>query len=589
MPKSADNRSVDNIRHSLAHLLAAAVLQRFPKAKLGIGPIIENGFYYDFAVPRGFTPDDLKEFEKIIKRLIKDGLPFKGKKITPAEGRKLFSAGGGSAFGGNDQPFKLELIKDFVKEKKQLTAYSTGDVFIDLCKGGHVKNTKEINPDAFKLISTAGAYWKGSEKNPQLQRIYGVAFKTKKELDAYIAQVEEAERRDHKKLGAELELFMFHHTSPGMPYWLPKGVILYNELVNFWRDEHSRRGYQEIVSPILNKKELYETSGHYDHYWPEMFVADIGENELYGVKAMNCPNAMIVFGSKSRSYRELPLRLSDTDALHRYERSGVLNGLFRVREFRQDDAHIFVSEDQIESEYEAVFEIVKRFYSIFGMKYEYRLGTRPEGFLGDIKTWNVAEKKLKAILKRSGKKFTILEGDGAFYGPKVDILMKDAIGREWQMGTIQLDFNQPRRFELKYTAKDGKERTPVAIHRVIYGSLERFIGILIEHYAGAFPTWLSPVQAQILPVSRKHEAASKKVFKTLQDSGIRALLTDSNETIGKRIREGEIGKVPYLLVVGDKEIKSNSVAVRKRGKKEIQTEKISSFLEEIKREIDTRS
>ena len=589
MPKSADNRSVDNIRHSLAHLLAAAVLQRFPKAKLGIGPIIENGFYYDFAVPRGFTPDDLKEFEKIIKRLIKDGLPFKGKKITPSEGRKIFSAGGGSAFGGNDQPFKLELIQDFVKEKKQLTAYRTGDVFIDLCKGGHVKNTKEINPDAFKLISTAGAYWKGSEKNPQLQRIYGVAFKTKKELDAYIAQVEEAERRDHKKLGAELELFMFHHTSPGMPYWLPKGVILYNELVNFWRDEHSKRGYQEIVSPILNKKELYETSGHYDHYWPEMFVADMGENELYGVKAMNCPNAMVVFGSKSRSYRELPLRLSDTDALHRYERSGVLNGLFRVREFRQDDAHIFVSEDQIESEYEAVFEIVKRFYSIFGMKYEYRLGTRPEGFLGDIKTWNVAEKKLKAILKRSGKKFTILEGDGAFYGPKVDILMKDAIGREWQMGTIQLDFNQPRRFELKYTAKDGKERTPVIIHRVIYGSLERFIGILIEHYAGAFPTWLSPVQAQILPVSRKHEAASKKVFKTLQDSGIRALLTDSNETIGKRIREGEIGKVPYLLVVGDKEIKSNSVAVRKRGRKEIQTKKLKSFLEEIKREIDTRS
>jgi threonyl-tRNA synthetase len=612
MPKRKGDSSLEleRVRHSLAHLLAAAVLEKFPKAKLGVGPVIEDGFYYDFDLPRALVPEDLSKFESRIEEFIKQGHQFSGKKISAAEGRKIF----------RDQPFKLELIKDFVKEKRQLSIYKTlrqdspqrgsgqagrahrpgspqrgsgqagqaGTIFTDLCRGGHVKNTKEIDASAFKLDRIAGAYWKGDEKNPQLQRIYGLAFGTKKELDGYLKLRAEAEKRDHKKLGTELELFMFHQTAPGMPYWLPKGVILYNKLVEFWRKEHESRGYQEISSPILNKKELYITSGHYDHYWPEMFVADMGREEQYGVKSMNCPNAMIVFGSKPRSYRSFPLRFSDTDSLHRYERSGVLNGLLRVREFRQDDAHIFVSEDQIETEYREIFKIVELFYSIFDIKYEFRLGTRPKSFLGDIKTWNRAEKTLEAILKKSGKKYSVLKGDGAFYGPKVDILMKDAIGRQWQMGTIQLDFHQPRRFRLKYTDRDGSEKTPIAIHRVVYGSLERFIGILIEHCAGAFPTWLSPVQVQILAVSQKHQAYASKIHKTLVDADVRAELTEADETLGKRIREGETQKLPYLLIVGEKEQKTGAVAVRKRGRGDLGVQKLSSFIQSLKEEINRK-
>ncbi|MDO8664842.1 MAG: threonine--tRNA ligase [Candidatus Liptonbacteria bacterium] len=555
MAKTSKDSKIDNIRHSLAHLLAAAVLKRFPKAKLGIGPVIENGFYYDFLLPRSLTPDDLKEIEKEIRKLASQKLPFSGKKIMPAEAKKLFK----------DQQFKLDLIKEFVKEKKSLTAYKTGDVFFDLCKGGHVKNTKEINTDAFKLTHVAGAYWRGDEKNPQLQRVYGLAFETKNDLDGYLKMREEAERRDHKKLGPQLKIFMFHETAPGMPYWLPKGTLIYNELINFWREEHRKRDYQEIVSPLLNKKELYITSGHYEHYWKEMFVAKTDEGEEYGVKAMNCPNAMVVFGSEPRSYRDLPLRLADTDTLHRHERSGTLNGLLRVREFRQDDAHCYVSENQVGDEYKEIFKIVERFYSVFGLSYSFRLGTRPEDFMGDKKTWDKAEKTLTKILKESGKKFSILEGDGAFYGPKVDILMKDSIGREWQMGTIQLDFQQPRRFQLEYADKDGGKKTPVAIHRVIYGSMERFIGILIEHFAGAFPLWLSPVQAIILPLSEKFTGYAEKMSKELKKENIRVEVSAANETLGKRIREAEMKKIPYVLVVGEREEMSKTVSVRRRG------------------------
>ena len=397
--------------------------------------------------------------------------------------------------------------------------------------------------------------------------------------------VEEARKRDHKILGPQLELFMFHQTSPGMPYWLPNGVVIYNRLIEFWREEHQKRDYQEIVSPLLNKKELYITSGHYDHYWSDMFVANMDENEVYGVKAMNCPNAMIVFGSKGRSYRNLPLRLSDTDTLHRYERSGTLNGLLRVREFRQDDAHIFVTEEQIGSEYKQIFEIVERFYSIFGMHYTFRLGTRPESFLGDVETWDQAEKTLQEILESSGKEFNILPGDGAFYGPKVDIVMKDALGREWQMGTIQLDFHQPRRFNLEYTAADGSKKTPVAIHRVIYGSMERFIGILIEHYAGAFPVWLSPVQVAVLPITDKQNNWAEEVSNELKEAGVRVEINKDNETLGKKIRGAETQKIPYLLIVGDKEIEAKSVAVRQRGKGDLGQIKTNEFLKKIKEEI----
>ncbi len=567
--------NIEHIRHSLAHLLAAAVLKKFPSAKLGIGPVIENGFYYDFLLPRTLVPDDLKEFEKTMRELIAKNLPFSGKKVTPAEAKKLFK----------NQQFKLDLIKEFGKEKKPLTVYKTGDVFLDLCKGGHVKNTKEIDPDAFKLTHLAGAYWRGDEKNPQLQRIYGLAFGTKQELDEYLKLREEAEKRDHKKLGARLKLFMFHETAPGMPYWLPHGVILYNELINFWREEHRKRNYQEIISPLINKKELYVTSGHFEHYWEEMFVAKTKENEEYGLKAMNCPNAMVVFGSESRSYKDLPLRLADTDILHRNERSGTLNGLLRVREFRQDDAHCFVTENQIAGEYEEILKIAERFYSIFGISYGFRLGTRPKSFMGDIKTWNKAETALTKILKKSGKKFFIKKGEGAFYGPKVDILMKDSLNREWQTGTIQLDFQQPKRFKLEYVESNGKKKTPVAIHRVIYGSLERFIAVLIEHFAGAFPLWLAPVQATVLPLSEKFMKYGENVTAMLKHSDIRVELSDANETLGKRIRQAELQKIPYILVVGEKEENNKTVNVRHYRRGQEGEMKIEKLIEKIEKEI----
>ena len=590
MAEKETTSKLDGIRHSLAHLLAAGVLRRFPKAKLGIGPVIENGFYYDFLLPRSLTPDDLKEIERTMRELIKAKLPFSGKKITPLVAKKMFSSGGGSASDGKDQPFKLELAREFTKEKKQLTTYTVGD-FTDLCQGGHVKNTSEINAEGFKLDRIAGAYWRGDEKNPQLQRIYGLAFETKKELEEYIALLEEAKKRDHRKLGQELEFFMFHETSPGAPYWLPNGVIVINELINFWREEHRKRGYKEISSPLINKKELWEISGHWAHYKDDMFIADMGEGEVYGIKPMNCPNAMIVFGSKSRSYRDLPLRLSDTDTLHRYERSGVLNGLLRARAFRQDDSHNYVTEEQIGAEYEEIFDIADKFYGIFGLNFRYRLGTRPESFLGKKTTWDKAEKALKEILdKRVGKgKYEIAEGDGAFYGPKVDIVMKDALKRDWQMGTIQLDFQQPERFGLSYIDETGKKKTPIAIHRVIYGSIERFFGIMLEHFAGAFPLWLSPVQAVVLPLSEKFENYGKKVFEELKKAEVRVEVSDANETLGKRIREAEMKKIPYVIVVGEKEESGNFVNVRKRNIKDNLEMKLEDLITKVKGEIKEKS
>lgn len=480
-----NQQDLNNLRHSCAHLLAAAVMELWPSTKRTIGPSIENGFYYDFDFDNPPREEDLAKIEKKMAEILPSWNHFEHREVSEKEAKELFK----------NNPYKLELIDEIIQKGESITIYKSGN-FEDLCRGGHLENpSKDIG--AFKLLSIAGAYWRGSEKNKMLTRIYGTCFPTQKELDEYLQMMEEAKKRDHKKIGPQLELFFFHETSPGMPYWLPKGVILYNELLKFWREEHQKRGYLETVSPILNKKELYITSGHFDHYWPDMFVADMGENEVYGVKAMNCPNAMTIFGFKIRSYKDLPLRLSDTDPLHRYEQSGVLNGLFRVREFRQDDAHIFVSEDQIEDEYNRLFEIVEKFYSIFNLEYSFRLGKRPEKFMGEAKIWDKAEKVLEKILEASGKPYQIAQGEGAFYGPKIDILMKDSLGRSWQMGTLQLDFQQPARFNLKFTDSDGQVKTPITIHRVIYGSLERFIGILIEHYSGAFPLWLSPVQVQI--------------------------------------------------------------------------------------------
>jgi len=445
------------MRHSLAHIMATAIQELYPKAKFGIGPVVEHGFYYDVDLPESLTAEDLTQIEAKMREVVKANYPFEHSQMKLDEAVKYF--------GEKGQDYKVELINDLKKhgttvakeidqstlgvengaKVDEVSIYKDGP-FTDLCRGPHVESTGKVG--AFKLMRVSGAYWRGNEKNPQLQRVYGVGFTTNDELKAYLHMLEEAQKRDHKVLGPRLELFFFHETAPGMPYWLPNGVIVYNQLVEFWRKEHRARGYHEIVSPLLNKKELYVTSGHFAHYWEEMFTSKTADKEEYGLKAMNCPNAMIVYGSKIRSYRDLPLRLSDTDTLHRYERSGTLNGLFRVREFRQDDAHIFVTEDQIKDEYKRVFDIVERFYAIFGMEYSYRLGTRPEKFMGDPKTWDKAERELKEILEASGRDYFVLEGDGAFYGPKIDILMKDVLGRPWQMGTIQLDFQQPRNFDL---------------------------------------------------------------------------------------------------------------------------------------------
>ncbi|MCX6721027.1 MAG: threonine--tRNA ligase [Candidatus Staskawiczbacteria bacterium] len=572
--------NIESIRHSLAHVMAQAVLEFYPKTKLGMGPAIENGFYYDFEIlglenkRMTISEEDLVKIEEKMKNLISQtgGQKFVKKNITKLAAKKLFK----------NQPYKLELIKEL--PGKTVSIYANGN-FTDLCKGPHIENTKEIKPNTFKLTKIAGAYWKGSEKNKMLTRIYGLAFGTEKELMDYLKMAEEAEKRDHRKLGQKLELFMFHETAPGMPYWLPKGLIILNELVNFWRQEHQKEGYQEIKSPLINKKELYQISGHWDHYKENMFISETEEGEIYGLKPMNCPNAMIVYQSKTHSYKELPLRLSDTDTLHRFEKSGTLNGLLRVREFSQDDAHIFVSENQIADEYARILEITRKFYSIFNMEYSFRLGTRPKDFMGDIKSWNKAEDELKKILEKSGKKYTVENGDGAFYGPKIDILMKDCLGREWQMGTIQLDFQIPKKFNLKYIDADGKTKTPVVIHRVIYGSLERFMGILTEHLAGAFPVWLSPIQAVVIPISEKHFDYAKKIEKELRGNNIRVEMKNENETLGKKIREAEMQKIPYLLVVGDKEIEAGAVSVRERGKGDLGQMPTDKFLEKIREEI----
>ena len=572
--KGKENK-LEEMRHSCAHLMAAAILKLFPSAKPTIGPTIENGFYYDFD-NLSISDSDFPKIEKEMQSLVKSWSSFEKIEVTYEEAKKTFK----------DNPYKLELIEELQKKGEKITLYESGK-FLDLCRGGHTQNTKEIK--FFKLLSVAGAYWKDSEKNKMLTRVYGTAFPTQKELDNYINLQEETKKRDHKKLGPLLELFLFHETAPGMPYWLPKGLILLNELINFWRDEHLKRDYKEIKSPLINKKSLYETSGHWDHYKENMFISETEEKETYCLKPMNCPNAMIVFDSKTRSYKDLPLRLSDTDTLHRYEKSGTLNGLLRVREFSQDDAHIFIEEGQIKDEYEKLFEITNHFYSIFGLKYKFRLGTRPENYMGDKKVWNKAEKELKKILENSGKEYSILEGDGAFYGPKIDILMNDSLGREWQMGTMQLDFQIPLRFDLKYSAEDGTQKTPVVIHRVIYGSLERFIGILIEHFAGNFPTWLTPVQVKVLPITEKHLVYAKKVGDKLKEEGIRVEVDERNERLQAKIRDAQLEKVAYMLIVGDREEKERTVAERGRSGKDYGAQPLDKFIEDIKKEIKEKT
>lgn len=566
MPKTnPTNEKIDAIRHSLAHLLAAVILKEFPNAKLGIGPTIENGFYYDFLLPRALTPEDLIKFEKKMKDFINQGLTVKGRKVTAIQAKKEFK----------NQPFKLELIKEFVKEKKQLTIYSTGDIFSDLCRGGHVKTTKEINPDAFKLTKIAGAYWRGDEKNPQLQRIYGIAFNEKKELEDYLKLQEEIEKRDHRKLGERLDLFSFHDIAPGAPFWHGKGMIIIRELEKLIRQELDSVGYEEISTPIMVKKELFEKSGHWKYYKENMFYWE-QNGETYVLKPMNCPESTYVYNSKMRSYKDLPLRLAEIGRLHRNERSGTLGGLLRVRQITMDDAHIYCRPDQIQSEISLLLKLVNKIYDLFGFERNFFLSTKPDDALGDAKLWNKAETALKSALKENKVNFDVKPKDGAFYGPKIDIHIKDAIGRDWQLATIQLDLLMlPEQFNLYYIDENGEKQKPVVIHRAILGSFERFIAVLLEHYAGALPFWLSPTQIKIVPIADRHLGYAEKIAKQLKD--YRVEIASEKETVGKKIRNAEMQKIPYTIVVGDEEEKNNTISVRQRGKKEIIQLKAGEF------------
>ncbi len=574
---------VEEIRHSLAHLLAASVLKKFPKAKLGIGPVIENGFYYDFKLPRPLTPDDLKELEHTMRALVMEKLPFKGEKLTPLKARKAFK----------DQPFKLDLIKEFVKGKKPLTIYNTGDVFFDLCRGGHVKNTSEINTDSFKLTSIAGAYWRGNEKNPQLQRIYGVAFETKKELDDYLAMLEEAKRRDHKKLGVELDLFTFSDlVGGGLPLWTPKGTLVRNLLDDFVWELRKKAGYEQVDIPHITKKELYETSGHWEKFKDDLFKIQTREGHLFAMKPMNCPHHTQIYARRPWSYRDLPQRYATTTKVYRDEQTGELSGLSRVRAITQDDAHVFCRLSQTKEEFLKIWDIVQTFYKPFGFKLQIRVSTHdpkhPEKYLGDKKKWKFAEEMLQEIAE--SKKADTFEGIGeaAFYGPKLDFMGRDSLGREWQVATIQLDVVMPERFNLTCINEEGKPERIVMIHAAIMGSIERFLAIIIEHLAGDFPVWLSPVQARVIPISDRHREYAEKVLKMLKDNNVRADVASSGETLGKNIRQGELEKIPYLLIVGDKEIESRSVNVRERHKKETSTVSVEKFIERIKKEDEEK-
>lgn len=571
------SNNIDNIRHSAAHLLAATVLRMYPGTKNAIGPSIENGFYQDFDFGNSkITDEDLPKIEAEMKKTLENWDMFEIKEVPVEQAKKDFAW----------NPYKLELIEEFAKVGKTITETHQGE-FLDLCKGGHSENPKK-DIGAFKLLSVAGAYWRGDEKNKMLTRIYGTCFATQKELDEYLQMVEEAKKRDHKKLGPILELFFYHETAPGMAYWLPKGLILKNELLAFSRQIHKQYDYQEVATPILNKKELYETSGHWFHYKDDMFTSEMGENETFGIKPMNCPNAMNIFSLKTRSYKDLPLRFAETSPLHRFELSGTLNGLFRAREFSQDDAHIFLAQSDLQTEFESVMKMIEIFYGAFELTYRLRFGTRPEKFMGEAKDWDVAESSLKKVLDKSGKDYVLEEGEGTFYGPKVDILMKDSIDRQWQTGTIQLDFQQPKNFKLKYTNDRGEEETPAVMHRAIYGSFERFIGILIEHFAGRFPVWLAPVQVAILPISDKNIAYAKSVADQL-GINIRSEVDQRNETLQAKIRDSAMQKIPYLAIVGGREQEGKKVAIRDRDGNDLGQLGIDEFRDKIASEIENKS
>lgn len=571
-----DEEGKDVFWHTATHIMAQAIRRLFPAAKLAVGPATENGFFYDIDLDESFTPEDLQRIEAEAKKIVKEALPIRRMTVGADEARAIMRE--------RNEDYKIELINELETEGKTISLYEQGE-FIDLCYGPHLTDTKSVK--AFKIMSVAGAYWKGDQSNKQLQRVYGTAYPKKKDLDAYLTLLEEAQKRDHRKIGKEMELFALMEEGPGFPFFLPNGTIMKNELINYWREVHRKAGYDEVETPIIMKKELWETSGHWYHYRENMYTLEIDE-EINVVKPMNCPGGLLVYKSQMRSYRDLPLRMSELGRVHRHELSGALHGLMRVRSFTQDDAHIFMQEDQIKDEIVGVIEIIDELYKKFGFSYYVVLSTRPDDFMGEAADWDIAESALKDALEEAQIDYKINEGDGAFYGPKIDFKIKDSIGREWQCGTIQLDYQLPERFDITYVGSDGEKHRPIMIHRACLGSLERFIGVLIEHYAGKFPVWIAPQQVRILPISEKMMAYALSVKKELFEAGVRVEVDDRSEKIGYKIREAQLDHVPYMLIVGEKEAENNSVSVRSRDEGELGVQSIEEFKTRVLEEIRLR-
>ena len=572
-----DEGGLSTLRHTASHVMAQAIKRLYPNTKLAIGPSISDGFYYDVDPENPLTADDMAKIEGEMKKIVKEALPIERFTLPREEAIALMKE--------KDEPYKVELIED-LPEGEEISFYRQGE-FTDLCAGPHLMNTKDLGK-AYKLMNLAGAYWRGSEKNKMLTRVYATAFAKKADLEAYITMMEEAKKRDHRKIGKELGLFMMHEAGPGFPFFLPKGMVLKNTLLDYWREIHRKAGYVEISTPIILNRSLWETSGHWDHYKENMYTTVI-DGEDYAIKPMNCPGGVLVYASEPRSYRDLPLRMGELGLVHRHEKSGQLHGLMRVRCFTQDDAHIFMTPEQIKDEIKGVANLIDQVYSLFGFKYHVELSTRPEDSMGSDEDWEMATDGLRSALDELGLPYVVNEGDGAFYGPKIDFHLEDCIGRTWQCGTIQLDFQLPQRFELEYTGADGEKHRPIMIHRVAFGSIERFIGILIEHFAGAFPTWLAPVQVKVLPISDKHMAYAEEVTKTLFDAGIRAEVDTRSEKIGYKIREAQMMKIPYMLVVGQKEEEEKTVSVRSRFAGDEGSLELAAFIAKLQEEIASRT
>ncbi|KEI00888.1 threonine--tRNA ligase [Clostridium botulinum] len=571
-----DQEGKDTLRHTASHILAQAVKRLYPDVKLAIGPSIENGFYYDFDAEISFTPEILEKIEKEMNKIVKENLELKKFTLPRDEAIKFMKE--------RNENYKVELIED-LPEDAVISFYEEGE-FVDLCAGPHVPSTKEVK--AIKLLSVAGAYWRGNENNKMLQRIYGTAFTKKADLEQYLHMLEEAKKRDHRKLGKELGLFDLKEEGPGFPFFYPKGMMLRNTLENYWRETHEKAGYGEIRTPIILNEKLWHQSGHWDHYKENMYFTKI-DGEDYAIKPMNCPGSILVYKSDLHSYRELPIRLGELGLVHRHEYSGALHGLMRVRNFTQDDAHIFMTKEQITSEILGVIKMIDNFYGLFGFEYFVELSTRPEDSMGSDEDWEAATNGLVKALNEAGLEYKINEGDGAFYGPKIDFHLRDCLGRTWQCGTIQLDFQMPERFDLSYVGADGEKHRPVMAHRVIFGSIERFIGILTEHYAGAFPTWLAPVQVKIMNITDNQVEYCKEIEKTLKENGIRVELDLRNEKIGYKIREAQLQKIPYMLVLGDKEMNENTIAVRSRKQGDLGAMQLVDFVAMVKKEVQEKT